>query len=362
MTSSPKKVRTIFAGGAMFANAGPYPNHGAVQATEDELRQHIICDIASAMAPHIDLEFEYVGGSLTGREETLTDWNKLGAMIAESYYDYDGFVVLHGDNTISFMASQLAYSFQNLGKPVVCADGFVAQERSRQAVITAVQLAAFSNIPEVSVLSSDHILLKGVDSMHYDANTPSSLVSRNNRTLVHIGSDMLREEGNIRSTPDDEFLFVPVDPSIEVHVYSPTPVSPPSMKYYAQDSVSGLVMQASGAGFIPLGLGGIREALLDLQQRRIPVVTVTDDPHGNIDFNRVAMGSELKTFNVIEGGSMTVSAAVTKLRAALAMQVPYEEIPEFMRKDMFGETKSLLPRVYVPGDTPPSTLWPIPQQ
>lgn len=362
MISSPKKVLTIFAGGAMFANAGPYANHGPVQATEDELRQHILCDIAPNVLPHIDLELEYIGGSLTGREETLVDWNKLGSIIANSYHDYDGFVILHGDNTISFMASQLAYSFQNLGKSVICADGFVAQEKSRQAIITAVQLAAFSNIPEVSVLSSNHRLLKGVDSMLHDANTPVSFVSRNDRTLVRIGSDMLREEGNIRSRPDGDFIFVPVDPNIEVNVYSPTPISPAPMGYCTQDSVSGLVMQASGAGFIPLGLGGIREALLDLQQRRIPVVTVTDDPHGNIDFNRVAMGPELKTFNVIEGGSMTVPAAVTKLRAAIAMQVPYEEIPEFMRKDMFGETKSLLPRVYVPGDTLPSSSWPVPQQ
>lgn len=362
MSSTKKKVLVIFAGGGTFAKTKEDKEQGIFQATEQELRAHIDYDLKDRLSNDVDISFQYLGGDLHGVNKTPKDWNELGQEIANQYYDYDGFVVLHGQDTIPWAGSQLAFSLQNLAKPVIFGDGAgsfqdtSATIKSEQLVITAAQLAAFSNISEVSVLSSNVTLLKAVDAIQYNANTHSGFVSRNNRILAHIGAELLLEPDNIKPKPIDELFFEPIDTSLEITAYHITPVVPPPMQAYITEKTAGVVLQTSGNGFVPLDQAGIRKTLGELKERKIPTLAITTCNDGYINFNAITMGQELEKLGVIQGGSMTFPAAMTKLRVAVSKQIPYEDIADFMAQDLFGETLSKLPIVQIPSDERTASL------
>lgn len=345
MTGSSKKVLFVVAGGSFF---GWNPQDGQVVQlpSDDDLRERLEVEIAAHLIKdNIHPSVEIIGRDTTGANQTAEDFNKIGAVIAEKYHDYDGFVVMHGGDTIPWAASHLAFGFENLAKTIVFTDSRVNSIRqseiaSTQALITSAILAAYTNIPEVTVLSSLGQLVKGVDAILLNAGIHAGFTSRNGKVLATIGKEIEIKPHNILPIPTEPMIYTPMDPSLDVSFYQANPISPIPLTILIDDKLGGLVIEAPGFGNVALNKGDMREALQEAQERKIPVVVVTECIDGHVNFSYTDHSGELKELGLVGGGSMTTPAALAKLGALLSRQVPYDQIEEAMATDMRGETMS----------------------
>jgi L-asparaginase len=349
-----RKIKILYAGGVSFS-VKHYDDLFFVRPAnqrelEDYIGRQIIDDLKQNL---IKADYSYFNGDHTGANLQPSDWNDLAQEIAQSYDDYDGFVILHGQDTLSWASSQLSYTLQNLAKPVIFTDGHPdpserGHQNTQQMIITASHIAAFSNISEVSVLASNGRLIKGVDCILRNANHYADFISRNGRELAHIGTDIQLIPENMKPKPTNPFYFEPLDTSIEVSIYNANPLIPTPMQCCIDNKTAGVVMIVEGQDAIALEKAGIEDSLLFCQENDIPVVAVIGTSHGYIDFSKTDRGERLIDLSVLSGGSMTLEAASTKLKAALSRQIPYQDIAEFMQTDLFQETKSFHPVMDVP--------------
>ncbi len=195
--------------------------------------------------------------------------------------------------------------------------------------------------------------MKAVDSIYLNAMVHAGFSSRNNQVLADTGGDIVLKPHNILPIPTTEMIYTPADLDFNILSYQANPIVPLPLSLYMDDSPEGLVIIAPGSGNIALNKGGIREALAQAQQKRIPVVAVTDCTHGYIDFKKITHGQEILDLGVISGGAMTEATAVSKLRSLLSCQIAYEKIPAAMAKDVVGETRSLPKILSMPNGVKP---------
>ncbi len=360
MKTSFKKILVIVAGGHSFSYVPRESSEGFKIPDDEQLREKIENNVAAQLiGSNIQLGIEIIGRDPTGADRTYDDFDNIGLTIMKSYHDYDGFVVLHGDNTIPWAASQLAFGFENLGKPIVFADSKNKEEAasivsSEQSIITASQLAAYTNIPEVSVLSSTLELIKGVDTIHSSADDSTKFISRNDVPLVRVGRDIVINNRNVNDMPLGETSYTPINSSISIPIYIVNPVSLINLDLYMDEQPNGLIIVVSGGGDMPIEQANIRECLERAQQNFIPVIAVTSCAHGSVSFPNTERGKEIENLGVISGGAMTTPAAVAKLRSLLSRQTPYTEMANAIANNMIGETVSMSKVLTVPNDRKPN--------
>lgn len=346
-----KNILVLYSGGRAFSRFEPLADY-FVQASDEDLEARVKkLSKTLKLDGDLSLDFLKLGEDLTGANYDLKDANKIGQAIADNYNQYDGFVVLHGQDTIPWLGTQLAFSLQNLNKTVVLADGsekdssVLKTDDDNQIVITASTMAAYTGIPEVGVLSSDGTLVRAVDAIQFNANKHCNFIARNGKVLAKAGIEIETFPDIIRSQPEGSFLFVPDDPSRTVNIYDASTISSALVPLsIATQGAEAVVIKCHGRGSVALDFAGIRDELANLRENRVPAVAVIDTPHGSTSLVESTSGHEMLTLGVIEGGSMTDAVAVSKLRHALSMQVPYEDMKDFMNKDVCGEMESR-PRV-----------------
>ena len=161
-----------------------------------------ISALDSLRMPNYDL-FEY-DPLLDSANMVPSDWLKIAQDIADRYDDYDGFVVLHGTDTMAYTASALAFMFEGLGKPVILTGSQIplceARNDARENLITAMILAAEYDIPEVCLYFGDK-LMRGCRSVKVHANRFDAFDTPNFPPLGKVGVDIELNWGLVRHVP-----------------------------------------------------------------------------------------------------------------------------------------------------------------
>jgi L-asparaginase len=248
-------------------------------------------------------------------------WKVLGTIISENYSEHDGFVVLHGTDTMAYTASALSFMLEGLNKPVIFTGAQlpIAEPRSdaRENLITALELASATNggspmVPEVCIYF-DYELLRGnrskkVESMKFDA-----FDSGNYPPLAKAGvkfdynlSAIRRPEKSalrLRSTFDVNIAILKLFPGI--------PVSTIEAVLNTQ-GLKAVVLETYGSGNAPT-FQPLINALKNAIQRGVIIVNISQCPGGMVTQGRYETGRELERIGVIGGMDMTTEAAVTKL-------------------------------------------------
>ncbi|WP_020394349.1 asparaginase domain-containing protein [Thiolinea disciformis] len=274
------------------------------------------------------------------------DWHTIAKDIASHYGDYDGFVVIHGTDTLAFTASALSFALRGLRKPVIITGSQLplgeADSDAYPNLFGALMIAAEQAIHEVCVYFNGALLrgnrcsklsnqaLAAFDTPNYPTLGQSIEPQRyinfqlNRRTLLPKSAQELFE---IVTPSSKEVVILRLHPGFSVA----------QLKRFLAPPVAGVILQTFGSGNAPTQLEGFLETLHEAHQRGVIIVNISQCIHGSVEPGRYAAGSALTQAGVISGLDMTVEAAITKLYHLFALNLPIPQIRALMPTALAGE-------------------------
>lgn len=298
-----------------------------------------ITDLSNAQMPLWELvEMDPL---LDSSNITVNEWCAIGQAIFERYNHFDGFVVLHGTDTMAYTASALSFMLENLAKPVVLTGSQIplCQLRSdgRDNLITSLLIAADGIVNEVSLYFGGE-LLRGNRAMKNSADGLQAFSSPNYPPLATAGVDIRYNKSAI-GTPR-------VNGPLQLSSLEDVPIGVlkvfPGIQFDLFDSIlteklRGIVLETFGAGNIPDYNG----SLLPLIQKAFShgtILTVCSQcPQGAVHIGTYATSSGLKAAGAVSGQDMTTEAAVAKLYYLFSKGYDRDTIKHWMEKDLRGE-------------------------
>ncbi|WP_299996370.1 asparaginase [uncultured Cedecea sp.] len=270
---------------------------------------------------------------------TPADWQHIADDIAANYDAYDGFVILHGTDTMAFTASALSFMLENLGKPVIVTGSQIplAELRSDGQInlLNSLYIAANYPINEVSLFFNNR-LYRGNRSTKAHADGFDAFSSPNLPPLLEAGIHIRRL--NTPPAPKGQGPLI-------VHTVVPQPIgvvtiypgmSADVVSNFLRQPVKALILRSYGVGNAPQQGGFIHE-LREACARGIIVINLTQCMSGKVNMGGYATGNALAQAGVISGADMTVEAALTKLHYLLSQQQDVSTIRAAMSQNLRGE-------------------------
>ncbi len=274
-------------------------------------------------------------------------WAQLVRIISGEYDKYNGFVILHGTDTMAYTASALSFMLENLTKPVILTGSQLPigmlRTDGKENLITSIELAAMLNeqgramVPEVCIYFSGR-LLRGNRSTKKNADGFQAFESYNFPHLCDAGVNFSFNTGDILR-PDFKRGMIPhVAMNSNVIVLSLFPgIQENLLRHILSSSeLRGIVMRSYGSGNAPQ-YPWLTRLLGKATERGIVIVNVTQCGTGRVEMDRYTTGNHLKKAGVLSGYDGTVEATVTKLMLLLARYTDTKTIRTLMSRNLSGE-------------------------
>ena len=272
---------------------------------------------------------------------TVDDWNEIGRFIWLNYDSYDGFVVLHGTDTMAYTASALSFMFENLDKPVILTGSQIplSEIRSdgRDNLIASLLIAQSKKIKDVAIYFGGS-LLRGNRSMKYSADGLTAFVSPGYPPLAEAGISIKYNDAYLmKQGSEEEFNFVPFD-KVPIGVIKVFPgIQFGLFESIMTESLKGIVIETFGSGNIPQD----GEALLPIIEKAFAngtVVTVCSQcPQGTVSLGTYETSNALKNAGAVSGLDITTEAAVAKLYYLFPKGFDKEKVKDLMGVPLRGE-------------------------
>lgn len=270
------------------------------------------------------------------------DWLHLGQHIAGVYDRYEGFVVLHGTDTMVYTAAALSFLLEGLQKPVILtgAQAPIGQVRNdaRSNLITAVELAACGHpqTREVGIFFHDR-LLRGNRAVKTSIAAYDAFDSPNCPPLARVGAHIHFSLAPARP-PGPGHLVLHQHLQTQVALIKLFPGMPPDIfQYLMRAPIRGLVLETFGSGNFP-DIPDLLPALeKGIRQRELLVVAITQQLHGSVDLAAYAAGRRLLDVGVVSGYDMMPHTALVKLMYLLAQDMSYEQRRRALARNLRGE-------------------------
>ncbi|GDY27410.1 MULTISPECIES: asparaginase [unclassified Agarivorans] len=266
-------------------------------------------------------------------------WQLIAEDIQANYEKYDGFVVLHGTDTMAYTASALSFMLENLSKPVIVTGSQIPLSELRSDgqtnLLNSLYLAAYYPVHEVCLFFNNK-LLRGNRSTKAHADGFDAFMSPNFPPLLKAGIDIEIIAGEIRPTGISALQISPIIPQ-PIGVVSLYPgISTEVIANLLQQPVKALILLSYGVGNAPQHQK-MTELLEQACDRGIIVLNLSQCLTGKVNMDGYATGNALAKAGVVSGGDMTTEAALAKLHYLLSKNLPSKRIRDLLCQDIRGE-------------------------
>ncbi|WP_293889617.1 MULTISPECIES: asparaginase [unclassified Sphingobacterium] len=271
-------------------------------------------------------------------------WIEMAQIIKDNYADYDGFVILHGSDTMAFTASVLSFMLEGLQKPVILSGSQLPigeiRTDARENMMTALEIASakqdgVSIIQEVCILF-DNKLFRGNRSFKYNSAKFEAFRSPNYPVLVEAGIHLKYNTDALLNNINKEFiLHTKLDNRVAVLKLFPG-ISAQTIKSVLNSDVRSIVMETFGSGNTTTDTW-----FLDLLKEAIEqgknILNISQCKVGSVELGRYETSQGLKSIGVLNGYDLTFEAAVTKLMYLQGELEDQREVAYWIEKDIRGE-------------------------
>ncbi len=277
----------------------------------------------------------------------VSHWVKIAKIIEDNYTTFDGFVVLHGSDTMSYTASALSFMLQNLQKPVVCTGSQLPigdlRTDAKENLITAIQVASLQKkngdpkIKEVC-LYFEYKLYRANRTTKINAEHFEAFSSPNYPELAESGvhlkvfkRNLLKQEGSGKFHVHDKMCtnvaVLKLFPGITENVVKAVLNIP---------NIKGVILETYGAGNAPT-LPWFTKRLGKALKEGVQIVNVTQCVGGSVLMGRYETSTHLQQLGLISGGDITFEAAITKLMYLLSINTTAQNFKLMFEKSIKGE-------------------------
>nr|XP_033967409.1 60 kDa lysophospholipase isoform X2 [Pseudochaenichthys georgianus] len=272
---------------------------------------------------------------------TTEDWGKIGKDIEENYENYDGFVILHGTDTMAYTASALSFMCEHLGKPIIVTGSQVPiyemRNDGRANLLGALLIAGHFVIPEVCLYFYNN-LYRGNRSTKVDAGSFKAFSSPNLAPLACAEVDIIINWDTVWRANTTAKFHVSTEMNRNVGLLRLFPgITSATMKAFLQPPMEGVVLETYGSGNAPDNRPRLLAVLKKAINDGVIIINCTQCLRGTVSAS-YATGKVLMDAGLIAGGDMTPEAALSKLSYVLAKKdITLDAKKKMMAQNLRGE-------------------------
>ncbi|WP_340103686.1 asparaginase [Rhodohalobacter sp. 8-1] len=269
---------------------------------------------------------------------TPDHWQKLARHIHKDYETYDGFVILHGTDTMAYTASALSFSLINIGKPVIFTGSQVPMSNIRsdahRNVINAVELATLP-IFDVAICFNDK-LYRGNRASKMSIGEFDAFASPNYPVLAEVGIDISLKQ--TYSRPSSDLRCNPVF-NDQLHVIKLYPgLNPEMLNCIDLVKTQAVIFEAFGSGNFPMaGTNSLLPFMESCREADCHLIITSQAAYDSVDLNQYKSGREAKNIGALSAGEMTMEATVTKTMYLLGCGLSEEMFKSQFELNLAGE-------------------------
>ncbi len=333
MTTAKPSLLVLYCGGTVGMRQDSRTSALQPQLKVDEVLAH---------APMLTQEFKIKSTTVVVTDSTNIQphhWTEVSEAIAKEYDRYDGFVILHGTDTMAYTASALSYALGDLGKPVVLTGAQVPPDLlGSDAVSNIVHacMTATMDFAEVCIVFGNSIL-RGNRSMKISESERNAFISP---VFPELGSIRLQPELtypgirrrhggslNLKTTFGGNVVALKVVPGLD----------PKILDAIIDADIDGLILESFGPGGIPNQERSLLPGITRARKKGIPVLVSTQCIYGTTRMYLYEVGQRALKLGVVPTGDMTPEAAFVKLKWGLSQGMKTDDITRLFSKDIAGE-------------------------
>lgn len=265
-------------------------------------------------------------------------WTKLAEYIQAQYEEYDGFVILHGTDTMAYTASALSFALQNLSKPVILTGSQVPlsniRSDARRNMVNAIEMATME-LPEVAICFNDFVY-RGNRSTKISIGDFDAFASPNHPPLAEIGLNIKRRDSlpkpnsplSLSTRFSDELFLLKLYPNL----------NPCFLDAISLESIKALIVEAFGSGNFPIhGNQSLLPFFTKCIEKDVLLILTSQAAYDAVDLNKYESGRKARALGALSAGDMTTEATVTKSMYLLGTTASNAEFKQQFNCNLAGE-------------------------
>lgn len=325
------KIKVIYTGGTIGmikSEAGFY-----VPSSID----YLLSFVPSLEKIGIELTFDSFEKPLDSAFIGPKEWLQIAGVIVADLDEFDGFVVLHGTDTLAYTASALSFLLKGVNKPIILTGSQIPIcEKGSDGVsnfTNALKVSRDNVVKEVAVWFHKN-LFSGACVTKTDSKSIDAFASPNHSVLATLSNEIEYAETLKKSVKSSSF-FKKIEDSVFYLSISPGFNSSAMHAFFTEPSTRGIVFSVFGSGTLPIKVNDpLYRKLIAMKS---PIVVISECLKGGVEIGKYEAGTALSELNVVSGEKMTKEAAITKLMIAMANFNSETEIRKYLTENQVGE-------------------------